>query len=169
MTTTIPLPTDPIKEVLAEAQRFLGVQEHPRDSNRGVEVDYFNREAGLDPAGAYPWCAAFVGQMGRQALGHLWPAPRTAGCQVLHDWAEKAAVLETEPQPGDCFLLWEEPLKRFGHTGFIVALGPPIVTIEGNTNPGGSRDGYGVFRRTRAFSSQDRYIRWVRLLTQSGG
>ena len=38
-----------------------------------------------------------------------------------------------------------------GHVGFVVELDPTdmLVTCEGNTNPGGSREGDGVYRRTR--------------------
>ena len=38
-----------------------------------------------------------------------------------------------------------------GHTGFVEGLHPDgrLITIEGNTNNGGSRDGIGVFRLQR--------------------
>ena len=43
---------------------------------------------------------------------------------------------------------------RFGAGLVIEVNGNRIVTIEGNTNPGGSSDGFGVFRRdARAISS----------------
>jgi hypothetical protein len=36
----------------------------------------------------------------------------------------------------------------FGHTGLVERTsGGKLVTIEGNTNVGGSREGIGVFRR----------------------
>ena len=95
-----------IDAVLAEAKRFAGVTEQPAGSNRGVEVDYFVREAGLDPKGAYPWCACFVGQIGRQALGVAWPCPRTASVAALAAWAKTAGagVLVEEPARGDLFV-----------------------------------------------------------------
>jgi Domain of unknown function (DUF1906) len=35
-----------------------------------------------------------------------------------------------------------------GHAGLVIEVhGDRIITIEGNTNPGGSSDGFGVFRR----------------------
>jgi hypothetical protein len=35
-----------------------------------------------------------------------------------------------------------------GHAGLVIDVaGDHIVTIEGNTNQGGSREGFGVFRR----------------------
>jgi hypothetical protein len=36
-----------------------------------------------------------------------------------------------------------------GHTGLVVGIqSGKLVTIEGNTNDGGSREGVGVFQRT---------------------
>lgn len=149
--------------LIAEAKRYLGVVESPKLSNRGTCVDYWIRECGLDPKGSYPWCAAFVGQVGRQALGHAWPLPRTASCAVLASWAEKAGKLVTVPQPGDLFLLWEAQLTpaRYGHVGFVVDVAArDFGTIEGNTNPGGSRDGFGVFARRRPLGGTTHFVRW---------
>ena len=70
--------------------------------------------------------------------------------------------METVPQPGDVFLLYYPALKRYAHTGFVLEVrdNGACVTIEGNTNDGGSRDGWGVFTRTRRFGIDDRFIRW---------
>jgi len=154
-----------IQLVLAEAHRYRGVTEHPRGSNRGVEVDYWIRECGLDPTQGLPWCAAFVGQVGRQALGAAWPCPRTASVVALTLWAQaQAGVWQPTPAVGDLFVLWEAGLSpaRYGHTGFVTGLeGPHITTIEGNTNGGGGREGYGAFERTRTPGPSDRFIRWA--------
>lgn len=158
------------KALILEADRYLGVTESPPGSNRGTAVDYWVQEAGLDPAGGYPWCAAFVGQVGRQALGRAWPCPRTASVAALVRWAEGLhEVLTTAPAVGDLFALWEPALTppRFGHTGIVTAVlsGGRFQTVEGNTNPDGSREGYGVFVRRRSAATTNRYIRWVRALT----
>ncbi len=148
--------------LIAEARRYLGVQEKPKLSNRGTQIDYWIAECGLDPAGAYPWCAAFVGQVGRQALGHAWPLPRTASCASLASWATNGRLVET-PQVGDLFLLWESGLTpaRYGHVGIVTEVGArDFGTIEGNTNPGGSRDGFGVFARRRPFGGRTTFVRW---------
>lgn len=152
--------------VLVEARRYLNVQEAPPGSNRGTEVDYWVREAKLDPKGAYPWCAAFVGAVGRQAIGTLlWRAPRTASVAQLAEWAKQHQVLVESPERGDLFLLWEAQLTppRFGHVGFVDAVAPDhMLTLEGNTNPGGGREGFGVFARRRNLAPTTRYVRWVR-------
>lgn len=148
--------------VIAEAKRYLQVREVPLGSNRGTEIDYFIRECGLEPKGAYPWCAAFVGQIGRQALGHRWPVPRTAGVAAIATWAEKGGYLETSAAVGDLFIVWHAELDRFAHVGFVVSLEDGKVgTIEGNTSGGGSREGWGVFARARTLAAKDRCIRWT--------
>lgn len=149
--------------LIAEARRYLGVVEVPRLSNRGTQIDYWIAECGLDPKQGYPWCAAYVGQMGRQALGASWPVPRTASCAAIASWAEKAGKLVATPQPGDLFLIWEADLKpaRYGHVGIVVDVGVrDFGTVEGNTNPGGSRDGLGVFARRRPLGGATRFVRW---------
>lgn len=147
--------------LIAEARRYLGVQEKPKNSNRGTQIDYWISESGLDPAGALPWCAAFVGQIGRQAEGHRWPVPRTASVASIAAWAAASNRIVSTPQAGDLFLLWSPELKRFAHIGVVIrAAGNGYDTIEGNTNPGGGRDGFGVFARHRVINPADRYVRW---------
>ena len=148
--------------LVAEARRYLGVMEAPKNSNRGRDIDYWIHEVGLEPAGAYPWCAAFVSQVGRQAEGHRWPCPRTAGVAILAAWAAtKANVLQTTPAVGDLFLLWSPTLKRFAHVGIVTLVnGGQYETIEGNTNVSGGREGFGVFARMRSTDGASRFIRW---------
>lgn len=149
-----------IDAVIAEAKRYVGVMEKPLGSNRGLEVDYWLKEAGV-PLGL-PWCAAFMGQVGRQALGARWPLPRTALVGALHQWAVLRNVCNSTPQPGDLFLMWEP--DGFHHTGLVTAVdadGAHYATIEGNTNDDGSREGVGVFARRRARVLPDRYVRWA--------
>lgn len=151
---------DLVALVLKEAQRYIGVTEQPPGSNRGVEVDYWIRETGLDPKQGLPWCAAFVHQVGRQAIGAAWPVPRTASVKAIATWA---AGLHETPLAGDLFLLWNQGLGRYAHVGFVetVLPGGRFTTLEGNTNPGGSRDGFGVFRRERAVGGKTAFVRWT--------
>lgn len=148
--------------LIAEARRYLTVVEVPKNSNRGVCIDYWIRECGLDPAGAFPWCAAYVGQMGRQAVGASWPVPRSASVAAIAAWAAtKPGVLQASPAVGDLFLLWSPELKRFAHIGIVTKVtGDGYETIEGNTNGGGSRDGFGVFARTRRLDARNKFVRW---------
>lgn len=150
--------------LIAEAKRYLGTVEEPKTSNRGLSIDYWIKEAGLDPKGAFPWCAAYVGQCGRQALGALWPCPRTASVMTLIAWAAAGAknLMHPQPEPGDLFVLWSTSLNRFAHVGIVTKVNKDLSfeTLEGNTNDGGSRDGFGVFARHRTLHPRDRFIRW---------
>lgn len=53
-------------------------------------------------------------------------------------------------KPGHIFVIDTGPAGGAGHTGLVErVIGGKLVTIEGNTNEGGSREGIGVFRRTQ--------------------
>lgn len=152
-----------------------------------MAIDYWLAEVGIAPAervdpakgcvveqpGA-AWCAAFVHQVGRQALGAGWPVPRTASVHDPHRrwpnivaWAEDKSLLLPVPHVGDLFVVWNAGLDggRYAHVGFVERLEPGapvglVHTIEGNTNAGGSREGFGVFRRQRKPSAGIAYVRW---------
>jgi len=139
----------------------LGVLERPPGSNRGPEVDRYLRSVGLDPAaGSYAWCAAFVHWCFAEAASRLGvsnPAIRTAG--VLDHWRKAArspaacrvrgADAAQDPTlvlPGAVFAI--SVGRGLGHMGLVEAVdGGNLVTVEGNTNDDGSREGIGVFRR----------------------
>lgn len=149
------------ERVLAAARALLGVREIPRGSNRGPAIEAMLRLTGLGPG--EPWCAAYVAWVGQAALSEAWPLPLTASCERLHRAAEGRGWLTERPEAGDVFLLWFPRLGRFAHTGFVELLARDggTQTIEGNTNGGGSRDGWGCFARARRFGAQDRFIRWA--------
>ena len=146
---------------LAAAVKEIGVLEEPPGSNRGARVDQYLRAAGLQPTeGHFAWCAAFVywcfGE-GARRLGRGNPLIRTAG--VLDHWRRAgtagikriaAAHATADParvRPGMIFVM--DSGGGAGHTGLVERVeGGWLVTVEGNTNDDGSREGVGVFRRT---------------------
>jgi len=151
---------------LAVAAGEIGQMEQPPGSNRGPRVDEYVRAVGLDPAGRFPWCAAFVYWCFARAAteaGVRNPVIRTGG--VLDHWrraAEKGVPRVTGTaakgspalvRPGFVFVM--DFGGGVGHTGFVKAVaGGHLLTIEGNTNDGGSREGVGVFeRREREIAS----------------
>lgn len=134
--------------------------EDPPGSNRGPKVDEYLKSAGLDPsAGSFAWCAAFVYWSFSQAatrLGISNPAIRTAG--VLDHWKKAGQAGITRLVAGqildDLSLL--KPGLVFvintgggrGHMGLVEDFRDDrLITIEGNTNLPGDREGVGVFRR----------------------
>jgi peptidoglycan hydrolase-like protein with peptidoglycan-binding domain len=149
----------PLRDLVIDiAASQIGVLEEPRGSNRGPEVDIYIRTTGLDPAAdSYPWCVCFLYWVFDQAAkvkGIPNPLPKTAG--VISLWnlgrrTEAQVVRKSEAtaqnvKPGMIFHL--DLGNGKGHAGLVIGVaGDQIITIEGNTNLGGSRDGYGVFRR----------------------
>lgn len=150
-----------IRATLSVAASQVGVMEDPAGSNRGPRVDEYLKSAGIDPsAGSYAWCAAFVYWSFSQAafrLGAANPAIRTAG--VLDHWRKAGQAGVTRLLAGDILddLSLLKPGLVFvintgggrGHMGLVEDFRDDrLVTIEGNTNLPGDREGVGVFRRS---------------------
>ena len=150
-----------VKATLSIAASQVGVMEDPSGSNRGPKVDEYLKAAGIDPStGSYAWCAAFVYWSFKQAatrLGTTNPAIRTAG--VLDHWkkAGQAGVTRLVAgqilddlsllKPGLVFVI--NTGGGHGHMGLVEDFRDDrLVTIEGNTNLPGDREGVGVFRRS---------------------
>lgn len=155
------------KAVIDFANTQLNVRENPLGSNRGVEVDAYLTSVGLRPPPGNAWCVAFTyfcyEQSARQ-LGIGNPHIKTAG--VLDHWSQarlKPKVIRVtasqalaDPKlikPGCLFII--DTGGGFGHSGIVTGVNSGrLETIEGNTNPGGSRNGIGVFKRdSRKISS----------------
>jgi hypothetical protein len=152
-------PSALLGKALQVATTQVGVREDPRRPNRGPQVDHYLRSVGLDPSGAHAWCAAFVYWCFERAAERTRiqnPLPRTAA--VLEQWVTAEAsggrrlpadVAAADPylvKPGFIFVM--DTGSGRGHMGIVERAGPgTLVTIEGNTNQAGSREGVGVFRR----------------------
>lgn len=147
---------------VAAAEAEMRVMEQPLGSNRGPRVDEYLRAVGLNPSGgSFAWCVAFIyfcfDQAAKQ-LGRSNPMIKTAG--VLDHWnkagqrkiprlsRQKAVDNPNLVKPGHIFVI--DTGGGHGHTGLVEKLeGGKLLTIEGNTNEGGSREGIGVFRRDK--------------------
>lgn len=118
-------------------------------ANRGKEVNEYLASTGLVPG--YPWCAAFVSWCFQQAQVY---APRSAWVPAYFTKNKliylRGKYQSKKPEAGDVFCIWYHNLGRPGHIGFIEVWGEEwVVTVEGNTNEGGSREGTGVFKKRR--------------------
>ncbi len=149
-----------LTKMLEFAATQIGVMEVPLGSNRGPQVDKYLESVGLNPAGHFAWCVAFMFFCFEQAAGKLGranPMIKTAG--VLDHWnqagikgiprikVENAANNPQLVKPGHIFVI--DTGGGHGHSGLVERVeGGLLITIEGNTNDDGSRDGIGVFRRT---------------------
>jgi Putative peptidoglycan binding domain len=144
------------KSYLAERPIEVGGQ------NKGPWVRYFMDDNEGD---SYPWCAGFVTYLLRQASKDLSISSaitRTYSCDILGEKARNSNTLIkgsigdlSKVKPGHIFLV-RKTNTDWTHTGIVIEMYPNYcVTIEGNTNDEGSREGYEVCKRTRAFGSLD--------------
>ena len=67
------------------------------------------------------------------------------------------------PQKGDVFGIWFPDKQRIAHVGFVDSWSDSwLITVEGNTNEAGSREGDGVLRKRRIVRSVWAVADWVR-------
>ena len=159
---TVPSQIDAPSDLTAGALEFaatqIGVREVPLGSNRGPQVDKYLRAVGIDPIeGSFAWCVAFTHfcyKTAAEQRGVGNPHVKTAG--VLDHWNRanaRSKITSTRAiadpglvRPGALFII--DLGEGLGHSGMVVeAKDGRLVTIEGNTNDNGSRNGIGVFRR----------------------
>lgn len=165
--------SDPCAALVNTAKQFRGVLEVPKDSNRGTVPDFCSwfviRDNRPFPMGgkAAPWCASFVGTVGRLAIGEAWPVPAICDVDKLVDWAiDRHVFHRKEGEKGDLIVLWYPKRESWGHVGLVTGgdHGEYVLTIEGNTNPEGSREGNGVYEKRRQITDNVAFIRWVDVL-----
>lgn len=136
----------------------IGVRELT-GNNDGPEVQEYLKAANINQPVA--WCGAFVKWVFNccsiSTTGNAWapswfPASRTI-------WKQGKG---TAPNTGDVFGIYFQSKKRIAHVGFIDTWSTDhVVTVEGNTNAAGSREGDGVYRKRRLKSQIYAISRWV--------
>jgi len=141
------------RAILEFAASTVGIRE-ATGRNDGEEVEEILKAVGLQGSGA-PWCAAYVVWVGDSSLGRdRNPYPRSAWSPDFVRNPQWNRGRGRVPPPASTFGVYFPSLKRIGHTGLIERVsGDFALTIEGNTNDGGSRDGDGVYRRRRILDS----------------
>jgi hypothetical protein len=145
------------KKTLEVAITQIGVEEIPKNSNSGPEVEIYLKSVGLTKG--YSWCMAFVYWCTQKAALQTAvtnPLKRTAG--VLDQYNSRPLLVQAIPQPADIFII--DLGKGLGHTGLVEKIvGNTLYTIEGNTNNEGSRNGYKVCRRKREINTVKAFLR----------
>lgn len=135
------------------ARNEIGVRELT-GNNDGKRVTEYLKAVGLRQGS--PWCAAFVSWVFQQAGFAL---PRTAWSPAMFN----ASVNVKEAQMAVVFGIYFPELKRVAHVGLVERVdGDWLITIEGNTNTTGSREGDGVYRKRRHRKTIYSYADWVR-------
>ena len=153
-------PRNDAKRVIEIARREIGVMEKGCQ-NCGAAVEGYLDYVGIKtPA---PWCAAWVSWVYGQAG---YGEPRTAWSPALFP---KERVVNLDPsharddKTGLVFGIYFPHLKRIGHCGIVERLqGDFVVSIEGNTNMNGGREGDGVYRKLRHKRTIAKYADWIR-------
>lgn len=163
----------------------IGIRE--RGNNTGLEVDKYLNYVNLKKG--QPWCAAFVcwvyGQAGVENPRSGWSPALFKRNKVIWDRVESVKLkvesrekhkdgnsLESmsvhpttntqHPTTGDIFGLFFPEKKRIAHTGFIDQWdGTWLITVEGNTNVSGGREGDGVYRKRRLVKSVYQVARYI--------
>lgn len=149
------IPSAIVKVATAE----IGVSE-VNGSNCGPRVNEYKAATWLPADKPWPWCAAFVCWVVREAAAQAgvpftktFQRPRTAGAWDFENWslAQDDSTNTKKPhrndiQSGDIVVF------KFSHIGFAVSAPDKdgnVMTIEGNTDGAGSREGGSVLRKKR--------------------
>lgn len=146
--------------IIADSQ--VGVEEVPRGSNWGPMVRAYLKVCGI--LGPAFWCAAFVAWCFITAGADRKKLPRLlASTKSWHDWAVKTGRARSYPTARCVAVRWK---SGGGHIWMVprVAQGSKLAfhdTIEGNTNSGGSRNGYMVARRGRSLRDMNGASHWT--------
>lgn len=162
---------DAINAVLSAAKAEVGVRESPLGSNTGKRIREFQAADTLGGS-FYPWCASFTAfciEQAEKKLGYPVKYLRSASCDLVLAWARENDLLRERPERGDTFLVMKSRHDAT-HTGLVASVRPDgahFGTVEGNTNDGGSREGIGVFARSRPVSERCQFVRWADLLSDA--
>lgn len=139
----------------------IGVRE--TGFNKGKRVEEYLKAAKLLPGNA--WCAAFITWTFKQCN------IKAVVSGYSPNWFQSNIVYKRDDNvnrhysvaAGDVFGLYFESKKRIAHVGFIDKQdGNYFITVEGNTNEAGSREGDGVYRKRRHIKTIYAISRWIK-------
>lgn len=124
--------------------------------NDGVRVEAYLRSVGARRG--QPWCAAFVSYIlrscGVDAPRSAWSPAFFPSRNIVFHRQKKPDFKSVAIQPGQVFGIYFRNMNRIAHVGFVHRKHKnAIVTIEGNTNGAGSREGNGVYEKIRPIQS----------------
>jgi hypothetical protein len=139
---------NPREKVLSSVVSQLGVRE--TSYNSGPMINKYLKVVGAPPKS--PWCGAFVG------ANLTWQGIKNPNSAWSPDYAQPKDIIwkpkgfkNTSPLACDVVTYYFPSLKRVGHVGFFEKIDKSgyYITIEGNTNEAGGREGDGVYRKKR--------------------
>jgi len=140
-------------------RNYIGVRELT-GHNDGKEVEMFLRATGLGEG--FAWCAAFVSYC---HIENDIAIPQNAPAWSPSWFPQHRLISKEKALPGDVFGIYYINMRRIGHVGFMDEAwnndSGNIITVEGNTNGDGSRDGDGVYRKRRSKKQIKSVSRWI--------
>ena len=151
---------EPVKMTLPEIYLSqIGVRE-ATGKNDGPEVEMYLRSVKLGKG--YPWCSAFVAwSLDEAEIPHRINA-WSPTAENRNNFVYQNKRFSKDAKAGDVFTIWYNNLKRIGHTGFYHDRQNEsiVITVEGNTNNAGSREGDGVYKKYRSLNVIHSISRW---------
>ena len=156
------------EKMVSLAREEIGVSEVD-GSNCGPRVDEYKAATWLDADKGWPWCAAFICWLVREAIEGedvKFKRPRTAGAWDFENWAKQQSTngVELRKPTNEDIKAGDIVVFTFSHIGLAVKDADSsgyVVTIEGNTNGAGSREGGSVLEKKRNVSKIRSRIRIV--------
>lgn len=148
-------------ELVRLAEKEVGVEE-VNGTNCGPRVNEYKAATNLSPGKPWPWCAAFICWLVREAMENTGTAetptfhrPQTAGAWDFMHWSRaQDGSTRTRKDPADDIQPGDVVVFKFSHIG--LAVGKPnggyVDCIEGNTDGAGSREGGAVLHKRRKLS-----------------
>jgi len=151
------------------ARQEIGVEEVD-GTNCGPRVNQYKAATNLPSEEPWPWCAAFVCWVVREAMKstgatYTFKRPTTAGAYDLENWSRRQDDSTQTKKPAASDILPGDILTfTFSHTGFAISAPDSdgyVKTIEGNTDAAGSREGGIVAEKRRHISKIRARIRFT--------
>jgi hypothetical protein len=147
------------EKMVVLAREEIGVSEVD-GSNCGPRVDEYKAATWLDADKGWPWCAAFICWLVREAIegeGVTFSRPQTAGAWDFENWAKQQAAegVNLRKPTNEDIKAGDIVIFTFSHIALAVKdvdSSGYVKTIEGNTNGAGSREGGSVLEKRRHVS-----------------
>jgi hypothetical protein len=146
------------EKMVSLAREEIGVSEVD-GTNCGPRVNTYKAATWLDADKGWPWCAAFICWLVREAIEGedvKFTRPETAGAWDFENWAKRQSSLVDLRKPtNEDIKAGDIVVFTFSHIGIAIAdidSSGYVKTIEGNTNGVGSREGGSVLEKNRHVS-----------------
>lgn len=151
----------PQSPIIRYAESYLWVREIT--PNRSPEIDSMNIAVGA-PLGS-SWCASYVSWVYNHFNIINPNSAWSPNFGLKNDCIWQYKQLNTvKLKPGDCVTFYYSNLGRIGHVGIITNVYDDyVITVEGNTNGAGSREGSGVFKKKRSLDNIYRVTRYTKI------